>query len=144
MESDDDEHLPCSFFNRWGFSSKSYIIQAVIEYNRRCNRPFRVVKSDRRRYKAECTRDDCLFAVQFVFSHTFGPPSQFPPHYCQVSESTKDSQRCATAEQIASNSAIREMAMTSDRKVTLVMIREKLRNEGVFASYMSCVNALDK
>ena len=80
MESDDKEHPPCSFFNNWGFSSKSDITQDVIEYNRRCNRPFHVVKSDRRNYKFECTQDDCLFVVQFAFSHRFGPPTIFLPH----------------------------------------------------------------
>jgi hypothetical protein len=144
MESDDEQHLPCSFFDKWGYSSKSDITQAVIEFNRRCNRPFRVVKSDKRRYKAECTQDDCLFVVQFAFSHTFGPPTRFQPHSCQVSEFSIESQRCARAKQIASNSAVREMVMTFGRKVTPVMIRVKLRNEGIFASYMNCVNALDR
>ena len=144
MESDDEQHLPCSFFDDWGYSSKSDITQAVIEFNRRCNRPFRVVKSDGRRYKAECTQDKYLFVIQFAFSHTFGPPTRFPPHSCQVSVFTKKSQRCATAKQIATNSAIREMAMTFGRKLTPVMIRVKLRNEGMLASYMNCVNALDR
>ena len=34
--------------------------------------------------------------------------------------------------------------MTFGRKLTPVMIRVKLRNEGILASYMNCVNALDR
>ena len=48
------------------------------------------------------------------------------------------------AKQLAPNSAIREMAMSFDRKLTPVMIRVKLRNEGILASYINCVNALDR
>ena len=36
------------------------------------------------------------------------------------------------------------MTITFGRNVTPVMIREKLRNERVLASYMNCVNALDR
>lgn len=34
------------------------------------------------------------------------------------------------------------MVITSDRKVNRVMIQMKLKNEGVFATYMDCVHAL--
>uniref|UniRef100_M4B702 Uncharacterized protein n=1 Tax=Hyaloperonospora arabidopsidis (strain Emoy2) TaxID=559515 RepID=M4B702_HYAAE len=34
--------------------------------------------------------------------------------------------------------------MAFGRKLTPVMIRVKLRNEGILASYMNCVNALDR
>ena len=36
------------------------------------------------------------------------------------------------------------MAMTFGRKLTPVMIRVKLRNEGILASYMNRVNAIDR
>ena len=36
------------------------------------------------------------------------------------------------------------MPITFGLNVTLVMIREQLRNEGILASYINCVNVLDK
>ena len=144
MESDDEQLQTSSFFEDRCYANKSDIIQAVIEFNRKCNRPFRVVSSDKRRYKAVCTQHGCFFVVQFAFSQTFSPPTKFALHSCQVSESSKASRRYATAKQIAVNPAVRDMAMTSGRKVTPVMIQMKLKNEGISATYMNCVHALKR
>nr|CCA20991.1 AlNc14C109G6316 [Albugo laibachii Nc14] len=145
MESDDEQQQTSSFFEGRYFASKSDIIQAVVEYNPMCcNRRFRVVLSDKRRYKAVCTQPDCFFVVQFTFSQTFGPPTKFSVHSCQVSESSKASRRHETAKQIAANPAVRDMAMTFGRKVTPIMIQTKLKNEGILATYMNFAHALKR
>ena len=38
----------------------------------------------------------------------------------------------------------RDMAMTFGRKVTPIMIQKKLKNEGILATYMNCVHALNR
>ena len=65
-------------------------------------------------------------------------------HSCKVLGSDKASRRYEAAKRIAENPSIRDMAMTSGRKVTPVMIQMKLKNERISASYMNCVQVLKK
>ncbi|CCI50186.1 unnamed protein product, partial [Albugo candida] len=54
-----------------GYAKKRDIIQAVVEYIRECNRPFRVMSSDKRRNKAVCTQHGCFFVVREGISITY-------------------------------------------------------------------------
>ena len=130
MERDDEQHLSCSFFCDWRYSSKSDITQTVIEFYRRCNHPFRVVKSDGRLYKAECTGDTCLFVVHNFRSRTRSVHQHNFHHTLpRFQKYNIGSQLCATAKQIATNPAVREMTITFGWKVTPVMIEvEEHRN----------------
>ncbi|KAL3674910.1 hypothetical protein V7S43_000836 [Phytophthora oleae] len=141
MESDDDQPR-ANFFDEQSYTSKQDIVQAVIRYNRIVNKPFRVISSDKRRYKATCTQDGFEFVVQFAFSQTFCPPTKFIRHFCALSEAIKSSRREATGKQIALNSMVREMLVTMGRPLRPVAIQQKLKMAGITASYMNCVHAL--
>lgn len=78
-----------SFFEDANYANWSNIIQDVIELNRNCSCPFRVLSTDRRRYKAVCTRHVCFSVAQFAFSHTFMRPTKFSFHSSELSESSK-------------------------------------------------------
>ena len=63
--------LAAASFDNRSHSNKRDIIQAVIKHNRECNRPFRVVSSDKR-YKAVCTQHDfSLLCSNHPFNKVF-------------------------------------------------------------------------
>ncbi|KAK1943168.1 hypothetical protein P3T76_005805 [Phytophthora citrophthora] len=141
MESDDDQSR-ASFFDKQSYTSKQDIVQAVIRYNSTMNRPFRVISSGKRRYKATCTHEGCEFVVQLAFSQTFRPSTKFIRHSCALSETTKSSHREATGKQIALNPMVRDMLVATGRALRPVAIQQKLKMAGITASYMNCVHAL--
>ena len=77
MESDDEKQETGSCFKKKRCGNESDIILDVIEHNRQWDRPHRVSPIYKRRNKAVCTQDDCLYVVQFTFLHTFGPAIRF-------------------------------------------------------------------
>lgn len=73
--------------------------QAIIEYNRNSNRPFRVVPSDKRRYKAF----PHSIAVSSLCNLSFADMQNYNEvclHCCEVSELLKASQIYITAKHI--------------------------------------------
>lgn len=75
MESDDEQQQTSSFFEDIYYTYKSDIIQAVVEFNRVCNRPSCVVSCDKGSYKAVRIQPGCFILVHFAFSQNFSPPT---------------------------------------------------------------------
>ncbi|CEG35397.1 Transposase, MuDR, plant [Plasmopara halstedii] len=86
-ECDQQASQSCGeFFHSGEHTCKDDIISAVIDYHAAIYRPFRVAKSDQRRYKAICKNEGCPFEVQFSFYSSFQSPTKFVPHECRVTE----------------------------------------------------------
>ncbi|KAF1328460.1 hypothetical protein FI667_g6845, partial [Globisporangium splendens] len=71
-----------AFFSAREYRSKDDVIAAVVAYNHLHRRAYKVLTSDRRRYKVACVYPSCSFLVRFAFSTTFKPPTKFQPHDC--------------------------------------------------------------
>ena len=71
------------FYSR-DYASRDDITSAIIEYNEKVGRTFRVISSDHRRYKVLCVDPNCSFAVAFAYGRGFEPPHTFVPHTCNA------------------------------------------------------------
>jgi hypothetical protein len=116
------------------------IIAAVIECRAHVLRPFRVVASEKRRYKAVYPIDGCTFVVQFAFKTTLKKPPRVVPHSCQVDVPKQFKNRKWTAKQLARNPEVREHYIQCGRDVTAIAIKHKVEKMGFLATYMNCVN----
>ena len=149
MDSDDHEDEEraqdtTNFFTSREYKSKTDIKDAVIEYHRINHRGFKVVRSDKRRYKAECIHDSCQFVVQFAFSTSFKTPQKFIPHSCSVTQVDTGSlsvNRHAKAAHLARVPEIRALFVGDDaRDVRPITIQVKLESIGIRTDYKNCIN----
>ncbi|KAL7681381.1 putative transposase, MuDR, plant [Plasmopara halstedii] len=109
-----------NIFHSGEHTCKDDIISAVIDYHAAIYRPFRVAKSDQRRYKAICKNEGCPFEVQFSFCSSFQSPTKFVPHECRVTECDTLSHamnRSWTAKQLIRNPAVKQLYMEHGREV---------------------------
>ena len=134
MKSDDEAQKRRNLFKKRCYACKRDIIRDLIDLNRNCNRPFCVVTtSDTRQFAHKMA---VLFVVQFAFLRTFVPPKKFA---CTLVK-YPILRRLLTDMQLKNNllnASVRYMAMLSGRKI----IRMELKEEGISAMHMNCVNA---
>ena len=75
-----------SFFTECQYSSKDDIIARVVLYHKTCNKEFKLVQSDKRRYLCKCPIEGCDFRLNFNFKdNNFRAPTLFKPHSCATS-----------------------------------------------------------
>ena len=73
-----------AYFYSRDYASRDDITSAIIEYNEKVGRTFRVISSDHRRYKVLCVDPNCSFAIAFAYGRGFEPPHTFVPHTCDA------------------------------------------------------------
>uniref|UniRef100_K3WRF0 Transposase MuDR plant domain-containing protein n=1 Tax=Globisporangium ultimum (strain ATCC 200006 / CBS 805.95 / DAOM BR144) TaxID=431595 RepID=K3WRF0_GLOUD len=124
------------------YNNKKDIIDSVADYHARVMRPYKVSKSDKRRYKVTCPVMGCDFLAQFAFTSSFGRVPKLVPHSCEADYSNQVKKRFNTAKYLVRNVRLREHFLQFEQKnITPAITQRKANKLGLHASYMNCANA---
>lgn len=146
-DSSDDDTAADDFFEKRAYGDRADIKRAVVEYNEKYGRGFKIVSSDHRRFKAVCVDAECEFVVGFSYGRGIGPPGRFAPHTCDPTSVDVDdhvASRARKASYLVELPEVRQFVVDNGRDSSPADLKKLLKSQGRQVTYRSCADACDR